>query len=51
MGRTRLVSNTTPAPMPGQTGGPAVADELRRLMPRDLWLLRLLADHQTPRRR
>lgn len=43
MERTGLVVPTTGQARRRATGG--VADEVRRLMPRDRWLLRLLADH------
>ena len=44
--RPRLVIPTTPDGARRHSGS-AVADELRRLTPRDLWLLDLLAEHQT----
>ncbi len=47
-GRLLLSTSTpthTPSPHRG-AGGPDVAGELRRLMPRDRWLLDLLAEHK-----
>lgn len=47
MDRNRLVVPTTPQGRQRRLGVPEVAHEMRRLMPRDLWLLGLLDDHQT----
>lgn len=47
MGRTRLVVPTPGSRDIHRPSTVGVADQLRRLMPRDLWLLDLLADHQT----
>jgi Replication-relaxation len=43
----RRLSPANPAAGPRRGGGPTVADEMRRIMPRDRWLLGLLDQHQT----
>ena len=47
MDRNRLVVPTRPAARLRRVGVPEVADEMRRIMPRDRWLLGLLDEHQT----
>ena len=47
MNRSRLVVPTTRAATPRRIGVGEIADEIRRVMPRDRRALDLLADHQT----